>query len=71
MASRREALLSRVAAIPEELLPEIELSIEEIERWRRGLYRLNAEERAAVRRGLDAAQRGDFVSDEEIARSSS
>ncbi len=66
MASRREALLTRVAALPEELLPEVEQSVEEIVRWHRGAYRLSDEERAAVRKGIDAAERGDFVSDEEM-----
>jgi hypothetical protein len=53
--------LSRIAALPEELLPEIEQSVEEIVRWHDGLYRLNQDERAAVRRGLHAAERGDFI----------
>ena len=68
MPSRREALLTRVAALPEELLPEIEQSVEEIVRWHAGMYRLRDDERAAVRRGVDAADRGDFVSDEELTK---
>jgi hypothetical protein len=31
------------------------------------VYRLSNEERAAIREGLDAARRGDFASEEEIA----
>lgn len=68
MASRREALLTRVAALPDELLPEIEQSVDEIVRWHDSVYRLSDDERAAVRRGVDAPDRGDFVSDEELTR---
>ena len=39
---------------------------EDIVAWRAGVYRLSDDERAAVLRGLAAAQRGDFVSDEEM-----
>jgi hypothetical protein len=68
MASRREALLSRVAALPEELLPEIEQSVDEIVRWHEEVYQLSDDERSAVRKGMDAARRGDFAPDDEIAR---
>ena len=50
MGSRREALLSRVAALPEELLPEVEQSVEEIVRWHDGVYRLSEEAKAWTRR---------------------
>jgi hypothetical protein len=49
------------------MLGEVEESIEEIERWRDGVFRLTDEERAAVRKGVDAARRGEFVTDEELA----
>ena len=39
----------------------------EIERWREDLFRLTDEERAAVRKGMEAARRGEFVTDEELA----
>jgi alkylhydroperoxidase family enzyme len=67
MSPNRQRLLERVAALPEELLGDVEESIEEIERWRDGVFRLTDEERAAVRKGMDAARRGEFVSDEELA----
>jgi hypothetical protein len=39
----------------------------ELEPRRSGVYQLSDEERSAVRAGMDAARRGDFASDEEIA----
>jgi predicted transcriptional regulator len=38
----------------------------EIESRRGEVYRLSDEERTAVRAGMDAARRGEFVSEEEI-----
>jgi len=67
MTPKRHSLLERIAALPEELLGEVEESVDEIERWRDGVFRLTDEERAAVRRGVEAARRGEFVSDEELA----
>jgi alkylhydroperoxidase family enzyme len=67
MSPKRKNLLERVAALPEELLGEVEETVDEILRWHDGIYRLSDEERAAVRKGMEAARRGDFVSDEEMA----
>ena len=67
MSPRRHDLLERIAALPEELLGEVAESVDEIERWREDVFRLTDDERAAVRKGIDAARRGDFVSDEELA----
>jgi alkylhydroperoxidase family enzyme len=67
MTPKRHSLLERVASLPEEVLGEVEESIEEIERWRGDVLRLTEDERAAVRRGMDAARRGDFVSEVELA----
>jgi predicted transcriptional regulator len=48
--TKRERLLERVAAS-----------------WGQpGVYRLSDEERAAVRKGMEAAQRGEFATDDEI-----
>ena len=66
MTSKRQNLLDRVASLPEEVLEDVEESVEEILRWRNGVLRLTEEERAAVRRGMEAAGRGEFVSDEEL-----
>jgi len=67
MSPKRHDLLERIAALPEELLGEVAESVDEIERWGGDVFRLTDEERAAVRKGMDAARRGDFISDEELA----
>jgi predicted transcriptional regulator len=66
MTQRRDNLLERIAAMPEEMLADVEESVDEIERWSGGVFLLTDEERAAVRKGLDAAQRGEFVTEEEL-----
>ena len=58
--------MDRLAAVPDELLPEIEQSIAEIEDWHKSLYHLSEAEREAVEKGLAAARAGDFVPPEEI-----
>jgi hypothetical protein len=67
MSPKRQNLLERVAALPEELLGEVEESMDEIMRWHQGVFRLTDDERAAVRKGMQAARRGEFVSDDELA----
>jgi alkylhydroperoxidase family enzyme len=67
MNAKLQTLLERIAALPDELLGEVEESVEEIERWRADIFRLTDEERAAVRKGMAAARRGDFATDEELA----
>ena len=67
MNAKLQNLFERIAALPDELLDEIEQSIDEIERWRGDAFRLTEEERAAVRKGMEAARRGEFVNDEELA----
>lgn len=67
MNAKLQNLFERIAALPDELLGEIEESIDEIERWRGDVFRLTDEERAAVRKGMEAARRGEFVTDEELA----
>jgi predicted transcriptional regulator len=67
MNAKLQNLFERIAALPDELLGEIEQSIDEIERWRGDVFCLTDEERAAVRKGMEAARRGDFVTDEELA----
>jgi hypothetical protein len=68
MMTKRESLMKRVATLPEELLDEVAQSVEDIVAWHQsGVYRLIDEERAAVRKGTDAARRGEFASDGEIA----
>jgi predicted transcriptional regulator len=59
-------LLERVQAWPEEDQEELANVAREIESRRNGVYRLSDEERIAVRAGMDAARRGDFVPEEEM-----
>ena len=65
--SRRDNLLRRVAELPDALLAEVEQSVEDIVSWHAGVYELTDEERRAVERGQAAAERGEFVSDAELA----
>jgi predicted transcriptional regulator len=66
--TNRESLIERVAALPEELLEEVAQSVEDIVAWHQsGVYYLSNEERASVRKGMEAARRGEFASDDEIA----
>jgi hypothetical protein len=64
----RESLMERVATLPEEFLDEVAQSIEDIVAWHQsGVYRLSDDERESVRKGMDAARRGEFAADHEIA----
>ena len=66
MSPKRQSLLERIAILPEELLGEVAESVDEIERMRDSVFRLTDDERVAVRKGMEAARRGDFVTDEEM-----
>ena len=66
MNMKTQNLLDRITALPDELLSNVEKSVDEIERWRSDVFRLTDEERASVRKGMDAARRGEFVSDDEM-----
>ena len=59
-------MLERVQTWPEEDQEELADVAREIESRRSGVYRLSDEERIAVRAGMDAARRGDFVLEEEM-----
>jgi predicted transcriptional regulator len=67
MNKRLETLLDRVSTWPEEAQEELLAHAIEIESRQSGVYRLSDDERAAVKKGLEAAQRGEFVSDEAMA----
>jgi predicted transcriptional regulator len=62
-----EILLEHVATWPEEAQEELVRSLADIERRHLGVYRLNDEERSAVRRGLREMREGKIASDEEVA----
>jgi predicted transcriptional regulator len=61
-----KSLLEQVQSWPEEDQEELADVAREIESRRTGIYRLSDQERAAVREGMDAARRGDFVPDHEM-----
>ena len=59
-------MLERVETWPEEDQEELADVAREIESRRSAVYRLSDQERAAVRAGMDAARRGDFVPEDEM-----
>jgi predicted transcriptional regulator len=61
-----ESILDRIADWPEEAQEELMQSIVDIEKKHLGVYRLNDDERAAVRRGLEEMRQGKFASDEQV-----
>jgi len=66
MSPKLKEILRQVESWPEEDQEELADVAREIEARRAGVYRLSEEERAAVHLGMDAAQRGDFVPDDEM-----
>jgi predicted transcriptional regulator len=60
------AVLESVRSWPEQDQEELVEIAREIEARRSGVYVMSDEERAAVQEGLDQAQRGEFVSDDEM-----
>jgi predicted transcriptional regulator len=66
MSPGTRALLERVETWPQEDQAELADVAREIESRRSGVYRLSDEERAAVRAGMEAARRGDFVPEDEM-----
>ena len=60
-------LIEHAANWPLEDQNELAEYAREIEARRTGLYTMSDEERAAVARGLEAADRDDFVADELVA----
>jgi hypothetical protein len=61
------AVLEAARSWPEEDQQELAEYAREIEARRTGVYVMSDEERAAVRRRLAEADRGDFVSDDLVA----
>lgn len=62
-----DALMERAASWPEEAQAELVLSMIDIEVKYYGAYHLDEEDRARIQKSLDAARRGEFASDEEVA----
>ena len=67
MSPSTKRLLEQVEAWPPEDQEELAEYAREIEARRTGTYTMSDEERAAVRRGLAQADRGEFVSDEIVS----
>ena len=66
MSPSAKKILEKVASWPEEDQEELAELAREIEARRTGVYHLSDEERMAVRAGMDAARRGEFVPDNEM-----
>jgi len=63
---RINAVLESVRSWPEQDQEELAEFAREIEARRSGVYVMSDEERVAVQEGLDQAQRGEFVPDDEM-----
>ena len=61
-----ENILTRAATWPKEAQEELARVAREIEIGQADVYKLSDDERAAVDEGLAQADRGEFVSDEEM-----
>jgi hypothetical protein len=68
MSPKVQEILRQVEGWPEEDQQELAEVARVIEARRTGVYRLSDEERVAVRTGMDAARRGDFVPDDEMEK---
>jgi len=60
-------VIEHAATWPQEDQEELAEYAREIEARRTGIYTMSDDERVAVRKGLAEADRGEFVSDEQIA----
>jgi predicted transcriptional regulator len=67
MTPMTKRLLEQVESWPKEDQEELAEYAREIEARRTGVYSMSDEERAAVRRGLAQADRGEFVLDDVVA----
>jgi predicted transcriptional regulator len=68
MSPSTKRLLEQIESWPEEDKEELAEYAREIEARRSGVYTMSDDERAAVRRGLAQADRGEFVPDDVIAK---
>ena len=67
MIATLKQLLRKIEAWPDEDQEALAAAARVIEAERTGVYVMSEEERRAVENGLNAARRGDFASDEEVA----
>lgn len=68
MNTNVKELLRQVESWPEEDQAELADVARIIEARRTGVYRLSEEERSAVREGMAAGRRGEFVPDDEMEK---
>jgi predicted transcriptional regulator len=68
MNANVKEILRQVESWPEEDQEELAEVARVIEARRTGIYRLSDDERAAVREGMAAARRGEFVPDDEMEK---
>ena len=68
MSTNVKDLFRQVESWPDEDQAELADVARLIEARRTGVYRLSDEERAAVREGMAAARRGEFVPDDEMEK---
>ena len=66
MSPATKKLLEQVESWPAEDQEELAQYAREIEARRRGIYTVDEEEEAAIRRGLAELDRGEWVSEEEM-----
>jgi predicted transcriptional regulator len=66
MSAIAKELLDRISSWPAEDVRELADYARYIEARRTGVYHMSDEERAAVMRGLEEANRSEVVSDEEV-----
>jgi hypothetical protein len=66
MSPKVKQLLEQVASWPEEDQEELADVAREIKSRRSGIYELSDDERAAVRKAMDAARRGEFAPESEM-----
>ena len=62
-----DGLIERIGTWPEELQEEAVRSLLALEARHIGAYRLSDDEREAIEEGLAQADRGEFVSDDDVA----
>ena len=67
MGTAIKDFLDRIASWPAEDIEELDGYAREIEARRTGVYHLTDDERAAIRKGLEQADRGELVPDEVVA----
>lgn len=63
---KRQALLDRVQALPDELLDEVSAVFDELLAAHGGMYEATPEELEGIDRGIAAADRGEFATPEQV-----